>query len=174
MKIIGIDPGKKGGIAVLDTVTGKASVYDIPLKKTKFKGKGHDCYLRKSILRLLRKVAGKKWTDNVIVVIEEQHVFGREGCKSAFTLGVGWGQLLMAIDACELPYVAVNIVDWKKAMGLSPDKEISRWQAIERFPELATQLQLKKHHGRAEALLLTCYYRDFIFPKIIEQNKVVA
>jgi len=174
MRIIGIDPGKKGGVAVIDTVTGKASVYDIPIKKTTSGAKGHDDFLRKSMLRLLRKAAGKIWTDNVIVVIEEQHLFGREGRKSAFTLGVGWGQLLMAVDACELPYLAVNIAEWKHAMGLNSDKEYSRLRAIEWFPELANQLQLKKHHGRAEALLLACYYRDFILPGILKQNKGVA
>ena len=68
----------------------------------------------------------------------------------------------MAITAAKLPYIAVNIVEWKNAMSLSSDKEQSRQLAIARCPELAHDLRLKKSHGKAEALLLAYYYQDVL------------
>jgi hypothetical protein len=41
---------------------------------------------------------------------------------------------------------------WKKAMGLKADKEQARLRAMQLFPTAA--LRRKKHHNRAEALLL--------------------
>lgn len=40
------------------------------------------------------------------------------------------------------------------------DKEQSRQKALELMPSAAKWLQLKRHHGRAEALLLALYGLD--------------
>lgn len=46
---------------------------------------------------------------------------------------------------------------WQKVIftqkGFKADKELSRKEAIERFPEAFTHLQNKNSHGKAEALL---------------------
>ena len=48
---------------------------------------------------------------------------------------------------------------WKKYFGLvKTDKEASRQKALELFPAAARFLSLKKHHGRAEAILIAHYY----------------
>ena len=46
---------------------------------------------------------------------------------------------------------------WKKAMGLDPDKNYSLDMARELWP--TAPLKLKKHHGRAEALLIAEWLR---------------
>ena len=46
---------------------------------------------------------------------------------------------------------------WKKALGVTSDKNTSLALARELFPEAV--LDLKKHHGKAEALLIAEYAR---------------
>ena len=46
---------------------------------------------------------------------------------------------------------------WKKALGLKADKEESLIMARQLFPDAL--LNLKKHHGKAEALLIAEYAR---------------
>jgi hypothetical protein len=63
-----------------------------------------------------------------------------------------WLGLLAAL---QMPYTAVRPAVWKRALGLGKDKEACRLGAMLLFP--SADLRLKKHHGRAEALLLEFY-----------------
>ncbi len=75
-----------------------------------------------------------------------------------FTIGVGFGAWLGLLGALEIPYTRVRPARWKHALGLrGKDKEAARLRAQQLFP--SADLQLKKHHGRAEALLLASYGR---------------
>lgn len=53
-------------------------------------------------------------------------------------------------------YEIINPQVWKRAMmpGEARDKDAARQKAIQLFPSVAEELKLKKHHNRAEALLL--------------------
>jgi len=53
----------------------------------------------------------------------------------------------------------IKPADWKRIMLLGRDKDDCRARAIELFPTLLSQLQMKKHHNRAEAILLAEYGR---------------
>jgi len=44
---------------------------------------------------------------------------------------------------------------WKRSLGLSGDKEQARLRAMQLF--FGADLRLRKHHSRAEALLLAWY-----------------
>ena len=77
MLIIGIDPGYEGALAILDTDTGKASVYETPVLKVKIGGKTHRQYSHKRMLRLLQTACAGHGKQSKLVVIEEQHLFGR-------------------------------------------------------------------------------------------------
>ena len=55
----------------------------------------------------------------------------------------------------ELHYVTPR--EWKRHFNLGPDKEQARALAIRLYPKLRG-LHLKKHQGRAEALLLGRYF----------------
>ena len=72
-----------------------------------------------------------------------------------FTVGLGYGAWLGVLATLRLPYTAVRPVVWKKAFSLGKDKEASRLRAMQLYP--GADLRLKKHHGRAEALLLAHY-----------------
>eukprot|EP00195_Chlamydomonas_chlamydogama_P009598 CAMPEP_0202897452 /NCGR_PEP_ID=MMETSP1392-20130828/6205_1 /ASSEMBLY_ACC=CAM_ASM_000868 /TAXON_ID=225041 /ORGANISM="Chlamydomonas chlamydogama, Strain SAG 11-48b" /LENGTH=463 /DNA_ID=CAMNT_0049583079 /DNA_START=111 /DNA_END=1502 /DNA_ORIENTATION=- len=71
-----------------------------------------------------------------------------------YSTGMWHGLLTMAgFRACTVP-----VRQWKKALGLiGGDKEDSRELARRIFPQHAHLLTLKKHHGRAEALLIAAW-----------------
>ena len=75
--------------------------------------------------------------------------------RSMFTIGYGYGLWVGILASMQLPYTAVRPAVWKKAFSLGKDKEASGFGPCS-FT-LGQRLRLKKHHGRAEALLLAHY-----------------
>ena len=86
------------------------------------------------------------------VSIEEAQAMPGQGTRSMFTIGVGFGVWLGILGALGLAYTRIRPGVWKRALGLSGDKEQARLRAMQLFP--AADLRRKKDHGRAEALLL--------------------
>lgn len=105
------------------------------------------------------------------VTIEEVHAMPGNGSIASFGLGFSYGAWLGALMGCGLMSRTVGTVTpqrWKKDMiGEIPKdlpgsakKEIGRLKAIELFPAAAEQLKLKKHHNRADALLIAAWGRE--------------
>jgi Holliday junction resolvasome RuvABC endonuclease subunit len=146
--LIGIDPGlRSGAIASIDHNGKFVYAYDIPAEGDKIDVKG----LRELMFRLM--VPG----DAHMVCCEHVGVRPGQGIASS-------GKFMRAFGAIEA--VAQLFSDrvemvlpqaWKKAMGLKADKEESLRMARELFPDAL--LNLKKHHGKAEALLIAEYAR---------------
>jgi crossover junction endodeoxyribonuclease RuvC len=84
---------------------------------------------------------------------------GKEGVVSAFSIGYGYALWIMALVSLKIPREVIKPADWKRIMLQGRDKELARQRAIELFPALTSELTLKKHHGRGEALLLAEYGR---------------
>ncbi len=106
------------------------------------------------MVRLLQPYAGH----NTHGILEESQPMPGQGVKSMFTIGLGFGAWLALLAALEIPYERVRPTVWKRALKLpGKDKEAARLKAQQLFP--SADLQLKKHHGRAEALLLADFGR---------------
>lgn len=148
---IGIDPGVSGAIAVRSN--NEVWVENIPVVKVKT-GKGYRTHY--DIAALVSCLRG--WTDDgaatCIAVVEKVGPMPRDGCIQAFSLGHGLGILEGVLTSFGVQTMLVAPRVWKKTMGLTSDKELSRRRALEAFPELADRLTRKKDEGRAEALLL--------------------
>lgn len=83
------------------------------------------------------------------------------GAASSFRFGFATGQIRAACTCYGMEVRLVHPRSWKRWAGLAgPDKEQSRQKAIELMPIAVQWLPLKKHHGRAEALLLALYGID--------------
>ena len=81
-----------------------------------------------------------------------------QGVRSMFTMGYGVGVWTGLLVGLLLPYNRVTPQRWKKLMmdGIAAkDKDASRHRAQQLFP--LADLRLKKHDGRAEALLIAEY-----------------
>lgn len=87
---------------------------------------------------------GKRWAPQT----------SSQSAKMAF---INYGRLQSLMEAIPAPWIHVRPHLWKPKMGLTRDKEFSRSTAIHKYPETADCLKLKRHEGRAEALLLAEY-----------------
>jgi len=154
MNYIGIDPGLSGAVAMLSSSGSVLALDDTPVASV---GKKH-VYLPREMKRLIFELAA---SGEVIAVLEDVHAMPKQGVTSTFSLGRGaglWEGILVGIG---VPYELVKPELWKKIMmsGMGKDKDASRVKALQLFPAAINSLALKKHHGRADALLLAEYRR---------------
>lgn len=158
MIYIGIDPGLTGAVGVLDG--SESVVYDTPIAK---EGK-RTVYVPKEMDAILRLVKGAAnlHKEQVHVFIERVHSMPHQGVASSFNFGIGFGMWLGIIAALNLPVDKVTPQNWKRTMlhGQQKDKDSARIRAIELFPNVS--LALKKHHGRADALLIAEFGRRLL------------
>lgn len=146
MLILGIDPGLSGAFAILDD--GKLThVADLPTM-----GEGASRMLDSGALA----DALKPLTFD-LAVIERVGAMPGQGVSSMFRFGQAVGQAVGVIHTLGIPLKWASPGAWKRAMGLSSDKERARALAIETFPSLRAQFARKKDHGRAEAALMALW-----------------
>lgn len=142
---LGIDPGLHGGIAY---VSGHdAEAWPMPTI-----GKEIDVA---AIRRLLLDIKPD------VAVIEKAQIMPKQGGVSAYTIGRNYGMLLTLLLVHQIRTEEVSSHTWKRAMGLSRDKDDSIVLASKLFPsvELVPDGCRKAHDGLAEALLLAEYGR---------------
>ena len=154
---LAIDPGFYGAVALIDRVDINlpvmgVDIYDTPLYELDDGRSEFDIAKMDGILQRYSK------TPPDLVIIEQVGPRPMEGVKSVFRFGYGvgiWHGLIVArlgrLPATVLPQ------DWKKALGLTADKEEARALAAKLYPDLADKFKRVKDHGRAEALLMAHY-----------------
>lgn len=150
----GIDPGKDGAIAAI--LPDAVKFFDLPTLYTGIgKKRDYDVHELASILRRIGPA------DSLHVMIERQQSMPGQGVATSFQIGLGYGVLLGVLGAMGIPFSTVRPTNWKKVMlaDMPPGKESSRAKAKQMFPQAAEDLQLVKHHNRAEALLLADFGR---------------
>lgn len=148
MNVIGIDVGLDGAVAILPV----GLFWDTPSARQK---KGRD-YLPQLMAEFLRLHA-----EGAQAAIEGQHVFAGQGRTSGGSLMKGYGLWIGLLAGVGIPYTVVAPAVWKRAMGIQVGaaKDASRLRAMQLFPQLTGQMALKKHHGRADALLIAEWLR---------------
>jgi crossover junction endodeoxyribonuclease RuvC len=149
--IVGVDPGLSGAIAVLTPEGMLEALHDVPVLMLKVQRGTRMAYDVPGLVELLRPYAGQQCH----VFIEESQPMPGQGTRSMFTVGLGYGLWLGIITALSLPYTSVRPAVWKRSMALGKDKEGARLRAQQLYP--GADLRLKKHHGRAESLLIAHY-----------------
>lgn len=144
MKILGIDPGKTGALALFDpTRTAKSGLRWIV----------HDIAPTTGELRdWLRRFA----PDHAF--LEYVTPMMGWGTVPSFRLGESSGKIQATLECCDVPTIRVVPSAWKRHHGLiKQDKDSGRRLAINTFPELAELLRRKMDHGRADAVLIAAY-----------------
>jgi hypothetical protein len=147
--IIGIDPGLSGAIAAIKP-SGSIELHDCPVLKVGKK----NTYNPAGMAMLLRQY--QESYPLLLVGLEKVHSMPGQGVSSTFCFGEGFGVWLGILAALNLPHELITPQAWKKSMmnGQVKDKDASRLVAMRLFPEVGNRLELKKHHGRADALLI--------------------
>jgi crossover junction endodeoxyribonuclease RuvC len=140
MKIIGIDPGLSGAIAIL--VKSKVKeIYDMPVMPEGKKNK------RQLNSAQLVKIISDNTEENeeVSVVVEQVNAMPGQGVTSMFNFGQTFGAIKGICAALGLPIYFVRPAKWKKHFELiNSSKDASRTKAIEMYPSLSNKLQKKK------------------------------
>ena len=154
MIIISADPGITGALAVFDD-TGCINVFDMPTKP-KASGKGLQIDA-KEIYTLINNVY-KIEKSIQASFIETVGTHPGQGVVSAFSFGKSAGIIEGVVGSFDIPIRMVSPQTWKARAGLiGTKKDAARILAIDLCPEIKDKLTLKKHSGRADAILIGMY-----------------
>jgi Holliday junction resolvasome RuvABC endonuclease subunit len=146
VRILGIDPGVHGGLAVIELENGAAprlvDAVDIPTVGTGAKERVDVLALRAWIQTYHPDRAG----------IERAQAMPKQGASSGFKYGRATGALEAVLACCEIPFELVEPAVWKRTHHLrGGDKEGARQLALQFFPTAHALFARKKDHGRADA-----------------------
>ena len=136
MKVLGIDPGKSGGVAVVGDGFAEAA---------KLADTERDTWDQ------IRMAAGSC----EFAYIEKVHAFPGQGVSSTFRFGQSYGFLRACLIAAVIPFESVTPQKWQRSLSCltKGDKNVSKAKAQELWPDL------KITHATADALLIAEYGR---------------
>ena len=159
MKIIGIDPGLSGGIAVLENNKVK-KIFDMPVMA---EGKKNKRQLNSAqLVKLLRDNYSDQ--EEVSVVVEQVNAMPGQGVTSMFNFGQTFGAIKGICAALGLPIYFVRPAKWKKHFDLiNSSKDASRTKTIEMYPSLSNELAKKKDVNKSDAILIAKYHYETRF-----------
>jgi len=140
--MIGIDPGKSGGMVKLDDGTGQVIRTDKFADMT-----DHDT------AEALREYALDIEPDRAI--IEQVHSMPKQGVASTFKFGRHFGFLIGLLTGLKIPYELVTPQKWQKALSCRTggDKNVSKAAAQRLWPDE------RWTHAIADAALIAEYGR---------------
>ena len=159
MKIIGIDPGLSGAIAVLEN-NKVLNVYEMPVMS---EGKKNKRQLNSALLVNLLKENVLN-NEEVAIVVEQVNAMPGQGVTSMFNFGQTFGAIKGICAALGFPIFFVRPSKWKKYFELiNSSKDSSRTKAIELYPKLSNQLAKKKDVNKSDAILIARFYSETRF-----------
>lgn len=141
---IGIDPGKKGGMALISDSEIKVfeKVDDFTLVKD--------------------ELVYWKINNNIeVACLERVHAFPGEGACSSFSFGTNYGCWQGLFIALNIPFITVPPKTWQVVVDKSLHQNIKKaslMTARRMFPEV--DLSKEKHSGIADALLIAYYNKN--------------
>ena len=156
MKILGIDPGLSGAIAILEKKK-VLSLFDMPVMA---EGKKNKKQLNSAQLVDIIK-ENSIGDDEIVVVVEQVNAMPGQGVTSMFNFGQTFGAIKGVCAALNLPIFFVRPSKWKKYFELiNSSKDSSRTKVIEMYPSLSSQLAKKKDVNKSDAILIARYYYE--------------
>jgi crossover junction endodeoxyribonuclease RuvC len=145
--IIAIDPGVNGAYAILNFDGSYVGCAELPRFAKMVNAVEFSATLQsmRPALAIIEKVASRPG----------------QGVSSVFTFGCAYGVAIGCVAGYGAPISFVTPAKWKAHFRLlGKDKDAARELAIRLYPVAASYLNLKKHVGRADALLLARYAFD--------------
>ena len=156
MKILGIDPGLSGAIAILEKKN-VLNLFDMPVMA---EGKKNKKQLNSAqLVNIIRE--NSIGDEEIAVVVEQVNAMPGQGVTSMFNFGQTFGAIKGVCAALNLPIFFVRPSKWKKYFELiNSSKDSSRTKVIEMYPSLSSQLAKKKDVNKSDAILIARYYYD--------------
>ncbi len=152
MRVLGVDPGAYGAVALLEG--GRLlDVADMPILKIK-RGKGEkaevDGY---SLAALLRGLSVD------VAYVEQVGGMTGQSASAAFNFGRAAGAVEYTLKALGVRVELVAPQTWKRNLKINPGKDGSRAAAMRLWPDKAELFKRVKDDGRAESALIAEYGR---------------
>ncbi len=156
MKVIGIDPGLSGAIAVLDDKK-VLKIIDMPVMA---EGKKNKKQLNSAqLVNIIKENINNN--EEIAVVVEQVNAMPGQGVTSMFNFGQTFGAIKGVCAALSLPIFFVRPSKWKKYFELiNSSKDSSRTKVIEMYPSLSSQLIRKKDVNKSDAILIARFYYE--------------
>ena len=156
MRIIGIDPGVSGAIAILDGLK-IFDMFDMPVMS---EGKKNKNQLNSA--QLVNIIKGHILSnDDTFVIVEQVSAMPGQGVTSMFNFGQTFGAIKGICAAMNLPIFYVRPAKWKKHFELiNASKDASRTKVIEMYPSISDRLRRKKDVNKADAVLIARYFKE--------------
>ena len=159
MRIIGVDPGLTGAIAILDG-NKVINLFEMPVMA---EGKKNKRQLNSAQLVSIIKENIKN-KEETAVIVEQVNAIPGQGVTSMFNFGQTFGAIKGVCAALELPIFFVRPSKWKKHFELiNSSKDSSRTKVIEMYPSLSNQLSKKKDVNKSDAILIARFYNETRF-----------
>jgi crossover junction endodeoxyribonuclease RuvC len=151
MRVLGVDPGAGGALALYDTDLLALTVCDMPVVSTRV-GKAD------------RRQIGEFWLADILRTyepdcawIERVHSLPKQGGTSCFSFGLAYGLIRGVLAGLGVRTSLVTPQEWKRSFRLSSDKNEARLIAARMFPANAASFMRVRDDGRAEAALLALF-----------------
>ena len=154
MRVIGIDPGLSGAIAILEEKK-VIGVFEMPVMA---EGKKNKRQLNSAqLVNIIQDNLNNK--EEAIIVVEQVNAMTGQGVTSMFNFGQTFGAIKGVCAALKLPIFFVRPSKWKKHFELiNASKDSSRTKVIEMYPTLSNQLTKKKDVNKSDAILIARFY----------------
>lgn len=129
MKMLGIDPGHKGSLVLINERGVVLARHRMPTFKYTLKSGKNKTAVDAVKLTAIIKAMGPDaaWIENV-------HSKPTDGHVGAFTFGKGFGTLIGVLAALGVPTRFIEPATWKAAMKVTADKGTSTRRAKQLFP----------------------------------------
>lgn len=148
-RIIGIDPGLSGAVAVL-TGSDSLIVIDMPTMTVERNGKSK----RQVSASELADIFSNFNSNDTHVYVEKVSAMAGQGVTSVFSFGRSFGMIEGILAAYKLPVTYVPPATWVKAVGRGQGKDASRARAMELFPNNQADFKRVKDDGRSDSALI--------------------
>ena len=146
MIYVGVDPGQKGGYAVISTSETGQAVFAYPWDDTFF---------------VMEMQALSRMGNGIVAAVEKVGAMPGQGVTSMFNFGKSAGYIEGVLSGLGIPYQLVPPAKWKKEFSLiGKDKRTSIAICHKLFPDLdlkRTERCRTDSDGKAESALLACY-----------------
>ena len=155
-RIIGIDPGLNGAIAVLQGE--HLTIIDMPTMTIERNGKSKRQVSASDLAEIIKRFTPLEMNPP-IAFCERVSAMAGQGVTSVFSFGRSFGMIEGILAALKMPVTFVAPATWTRAIGRSPGKDASRARAMELFPNYEYFFKRVKDDGRADAALIAHWGR---------------
>lgn len=154
MRIVAIDPGLQGGIAVLSDQE-VILLTDLPVHRVN----------RSSSTKVLRAELDLHGLHELLAehgpyhhaFIEKVGPMPKQGVTSMFRFGVSFGAIQGIVAAMGIPMTLVQPKQWQGFHRCGPSPDAARQRGVQLYPSAAPRLARKLDANRADALLIAAY-----------------